>query len=106
MCDSKSAVYTRLSKTVEKYWEEGSYVYALYLVAMVDYLSKRNDIPLYTGYNYFRKQKLKEPFFPLSARILFETAPSKNVVEKSFLDNAIPEFLRYNIVEGDIFNVF
>jgi hypothetical protein len=91
-----------LSGVVERYWDDGNYLNAFYLVAMVDYLSRLNDIPLYTKYNEIRHYQMEKRIFPLSISI--EAA----VMEKDpddMIDDAIPEFLQFNIVEGDIFNV-
>lgn len=91
-----------LSGVVERYWDEENYLYAFYLVAMVDYLSRLNDIPLYTKYNEIRHYRMEKRIFPLSISIE-ATAMKKD--PDDMIDDAIPEFLRFNIVEGDIFNV-
>ena len=36
---------------------------AMYLVAMIDYLSRTNDVPLCTNYNDIRSQKLEKLYF-------------------------------------------
>ena len=69
---------------------------------MVDYLSKINGIPLYSKYDYMRKYKLKDRIYPLSITI---SAKIDNKSEEEYIADAIPEFLKYNIVEGDIFNI-
>lgn len=94
-----------VSNNVEKYWLEGNVLYSLYLLAMIDYLSNKNDIPLYKKYSYLRTQKLKEPFYPLSAKMLFFITDNKNTVKRYYYENAIPEFVKHNILEGDVFNV-
>lgn len=79
--------------------------WALYLLAMLDYVSKENDIPLCTRYDSLRKTKLKKLAIPAGIKISMELFNNKIAYEKA-LENAIPEFLKYNILEGDIRNVF
>lgn len=43
---------TLVNNDVEKYWNRDNYAYAFYTLAMLDYLSKRNKIPLYSKYDY------------------------------------------------------
>lgn len=84
---------------VTKYWNEEKYLYALYSLAMIDYVSKKYNVPLYAKYNFYREQKLKEPWFPNSIKVrlyLFHEDFDKVTAE------AIPEFKKYNIYEGDI----
>ena len=91
-----------VSNVIEEYWNDQNTLYAIYLLAMVDYLSKMNGVPLYSKYDYMRKYKLKDRIYPLSITI---SAKIDNKSEEEYIDDAIPEFLKYNIVEGDIFNV-
>ena len=79
--------------------------WALYLLAMLDYVSKENDIPLCTAYDPLRKTRLKELAVPAGVVISKELFGNQLAYEKA-LENAIPEFLKYNIVEGDIRDVF
>lgn len=66
---------------------------AEHLVATVDYLSKKNDIPLCDKFSELRKIKLEQPYF---------------VGDPSFLrssgEKCIDEYLRYNIYEGDLYD--
>lgn len=91
-----------VSNVIEEYWNDQNTLYAIYLLAMVDYLSKMNGVPLYSKYDYMRKYKLKDRIYPLSITI---SAKIDNKSEEEYIDDAIPEFLKYNIVEGDIFNI-
>ena len=91
-----------VSNVIEEYWNDQNTLYAIYLLAMVDYLSKMNGVPLYSKYDYMRKYKLKDRIYPLSITI---SAKIDHKSEEEYIDDAIPEFLKYNIVEGDIFNV-
>ena len=78
---------------VEYYRLHGDYVKMLYLVATVDYISKKYEIPLCDKYDEIRNMKLEEPFFVGDSAFL-----NKGV------DSGIEEFAKYNIVEGDLYD--
>ena len=93
---------TLLSNEIEYLWNEENALCSLYLLSMVDYLSRLNEIPQYSKYDYIREHKMEKVIYPLSLRtysLVMETS------ENSISQNAIPEFLIHNIVEGDVFNV-
>lgn len=92
------------SDEIRTLYEQEWYAEALYLLAMVDYLSRLNNIPLCNRYNDLRSKRLKEPIYPLSARLADELLKTESHC-KTCLDNAIPEFLKFNIIEGEIRNV-
>ena len=89
---------------IRKLYERSWYREALYLLAMVDYLSRINDLPLCTNYNDIRAQKLERPCFPAGVIVSYAATGDGRIKEKA-LANAIPEFLRFNIVEGEVRNV-
>lgn len=91
-----------ISNQVEKFWNEGKQLYSLYLLAMIDYLSGLNNIPLYAKYNYLRNHKICERVYPLS--LLLAAKMEETDIEELAKD-AIPEFLRFNIVEGNVLDV-
>jgi hypothetical protein len=71
---------------------------------MIDYLSRENDLPICNEYNDLRRTCLSETLFPAS--IIVMSAASKNDKPKiDSLNAAIPEFMRFNIVESEIRNV-
>lgn len=78
--------------------------YALYLLAMTDYISKENDIPICTAYDNLRKLKLPELAIPVSIRLGIKMFGNDDMFQEVY-KQAIPEFLKYNILEGDIRNV-
>ena len=90
---------------INRYWNKNWYPEAFYLLAMVDYLSRLNDIPLCTKYDDIRTQSLKEPLYPRDITMAAKLSPDKKVMEKSRRE-AIPEFLRFNIIESEIRNVY
>ena len=92
------------SNRVQVLYDKKWFPEAFYLLAMLDYLSRENDIPICTKYNRIRLQKLEKPIYPtgvlLESEILKSDAPIKQA-EK----DAIPEFRRFNIIECDIRNI-
>lgn len=77
---------------------------ALYLLAMIDYLSRLNRLPICTNYNDIRRQKLKRPYFPASIAVSYAATGDERIKNEA-VANAIPEFMRFNIVESDVHNV-
>ena len=78
---------------VSRYMRHEDYLKALYLVASVDYLSKKNDIPLCDKFDDVRKIRLNMPYYVGDSALL-----------GSVRDRCIDEFLRYNIYEGDLYD--
>ena len=93
-----------LSNEPQKLFEKQWYPECLYLVAMVDYLSRKNDIPLYGGYNKLRACKLEKIVYPSSIMMMYLLSKDEKILQDSY-NNAIPEFKRFNIVESEVENV-
>lgn len=90
-------------KTIDYYYKNGGYNYAYYLLALIDYLCRLNNLPLYTKrYNKLRKEKLEKAFFVGSELIRFNSIEE---AEKTIGIKVIPEFAKFNIIEEDVFNV-
>ena len=89
---------------IRKLYEKKWYPEALYLLAMLDYLSRENGIPICKNYNDIRAAKLQRPIYPSSVMVLCEALKSDAPKEECYR-MAIPEFLRFNIVESDVRNV-
>ncbi|MGN0276744.1 MAG: helix-turn-helix domain-containing protein, partial [Hominisplanchenecus sp.] len=49
---------------IRKLYNRQWYRETLYLLAMVDYLSRLNNLPICTNYNDIRRQKLEKLYFP------------------------------------------
>ena len=92
------------SGMIFQYKEKGWYTECLYLLAMVDYLSRENDLPLCSDFSDLRKLKLEKPLYPLSVKIADAVTGDTSWSEAS-IEEAIPEFKRFNIIESDIRNV-
>lgn len=89
---------------IQKYHSKKWYPECLYLLAMLDYISRINNIPLCTRYNHLRRMKLKKTLYPASvlvtAKVMKDNQALQNAVKES-----IPEFLQFNIVESEVHNV-
>lgn len=104
MGDIPFIIQTLKENQVRSLYEKKWYPEALYLLAMVDYLSRLHNVPLYTNYNDIRRAKLQRPVYPASVVILCKTQKSDEP-KQACLSKAIPEFLRFNIVESEVRNV-
>ena len=104
MGDIDFIIETLKTDEIRKLYKRSWYVEALYLLAMVDYLSRMNGLPLCTNYNDIRSQKLEKPYFPTGIEIACAATGDESIKEKA-LENAIPEFMRFNIVENEVRNV-
>ena len=80
------------------------YPEALYLLAMLDYLSRINDIPICTKYDDIRTRKLSKPIYPTGVLLTSEILSSDEPLRKAE-EEAIPEFRRFNIIESEVRNV-
>ena len=92
------------SNQIRKLYEKKWYPEALYLLAMLDYLSRENNIPICKNYNDIRASKLKQRIYPSSVMILCKALHS-DAPKEECIRLAIPEFLRFNIVESEVRNV-
>lgn len=89
---------------IRTYWERKWYRESFYLLAMVDYLSRENDLPLCNDYEDIRNCTLSEPLYPRDVILAAKLDASLDVKEQC-LKEAIPEFRRFNIIESEIRNV-
>jgi transcriptional regulator with XRE-family HTH domain len=90
----------RIRELYRKKW----FAESLYLLAMVDYLSRENDLPLCTDYNDLRNAKLKQTVYP-SSIVALCAASGEEKWKAGSRENAIPEFMRHNIVEAEVRNI-
>ena len=80
------------NNTIRCLYNKKWYLESLYLLAMLDYLSRLNDLPICTNYNDIRKHRLAKPVYPLS--ILVQAAVMNDEkIKKDARKNAIPEFM-------------
>ncbi len=94
---------------IDSCWENEWEAEALYLLAMMDYLSDLHCLSKCADYDKYRKYKLKEPLFPGGILMMDKVMPDKHIKEKTIEDlknNQLAQyFLKYNIIEGDIRDV-
>ncbi len=90
---------------IMRYWSKKWYAEAFYLLACIDYLSRINEIPICDKYNDIRCQSLKHTLYPkdivMSAKLNADFSIKEQAKKES-----IPEFLRFNIIESEIRNVY
>ena len=105
MGDMDFIISTLQTDEIREYFNKKWYPECLYLLAMVDYLSRENNLPICTNYNDIRASKLKSVIFPASI-IVASAATNNNKLMDESLNASIPEFLQFNIVESEVRNVF
>lgn len=89
---------------IGKYHRKKWYPECLYLLAMLDYVSRVNDIPICAQYNDLRNMKLKKIIYPSSVLVASRIARNDNLKRKA-MEESIPEFIKFNIVESEVRNV-
>ena len=92
------------SEDIRTYYERKWYPESLYLLAMLDYISRENDIPLCDDYDDLRRCRLEKPIYPASIRAVSAASKSDSAMERAAA-TAIPEFRRFNIIENEVRNV-
>ena len=98
-------ISTLESNDIRRYWSKKWYPEAFYLLAMTDYLCRENDVPICNKYDDIRSQSLKSPLYPKDVAMtakLFPTLDRRAECKK----HAIPEFMRFNIIECEVRNVY
>ena len=98
--DLKFIMEVLQNKEIEEYWNKDKKTKALYLIATVDYLSRINDLPKVNTFDEYRTYRLEEVLWPEDVEMLGKYMSKE--YKKELYDNAIPEFLNFNIVEGDL----
>lgn len=90
-----------LARSVEVFYKKEWYLESYYILAMLDYVSRKNNIPLCGLYNKMRCGKIEKPVYPEGILRLYLMSKDENILKESF-ENAIPEFKRFNIIENEI----
>ena len=102
--DINFIITTLKSNKIRILYQRQWYPECLYLLAMVDYLSRENNIPICAEYDDIRIARLKEPIYPSSILTMCAILNSDAPKNESH-NEAIPEFMRFNIIESEIRNV-
>lgn len=92
------------SNIINEYFDKKWYAESLYLLAMIDYLSRINNVPLCTDYDNLRTFRLEKVLYPTSALLDSSITNNPNLL-REYYDNSIPEFKRFNIVENEVRDV-
>ena len=92
------------SEEIRTYYDRKWYPESLYLLAMLDYISRENDIPLCDEYDDLRRCRLEKPIYPASIRAVSVAAKNDAAMQHAAA-TAIPEFRRFNIIESEVRNV-
>lgn len=92
---------TLQSDNIRKLFDRKWYPESLYLLAMLDYISRENNIPICEDYDDIRMCRLETPLYPAGVCAL-SIASKDNAYMRDALETAIPEFLRFNIIECDV----
>ena len=102
--DINFIIETLQSDEIRSLYDRKWYPECLYMLAMLDYISRINNIPLCSKYDDLRSKKLEKTIYPSSIRALAAASQSTEPLERSVRES-IPEFIRYNIVENEVRNV-
>ena len=102
--DERFIEQTIKSDIIRRYYQNEWFPESLYLLAMIDYLCRINNIKLCDNYNDLRTAKLNEIIYPASIIALAEITKDENYKCEAF-NNSIPEFKRFNIIENEVQNV-
>jgi len=105
MGDIDFIIETLETDKIRKLYQKQWYPESLYLLAMVDYLSRENDLPVCAEYSDIRAARLREPVYPSSVIAMSAFSRSDQPKKDSYAQ-AIPEFIRFNIVESEVRNVY
>lgn len=92
------------SDEITDYYDLKWYPECLYLLAMLDYISRINGVPKCSEYEQLRSMKLSSVVYP-SSILAQDLATNSDQAKKEAWDKAIPEFKRFNIIESEVRNV-
>lgn len=93
------------SREIRDYFDRKWYPESLYLLAMLDYVSRVNDVPLCNDYDDLRRCRLEKPIYPTSILAMSAANANSDSALKRAEQAAIPEFMRFNIIESEVRNV-
>ena len=102
--DINFLIHTLETNEIRKLYDRQWHLESLYLMAMVDYISRENDLPLCTNYDDIRNARLQETVYPVGIIVRCLTSGSEQPKQDS-VKFAIPEFMRHNIVESEVRDV-
>lgn len=89
---------------IRSFYKKKWYPEAFYLLALIDYLCRLENFGIVTEYEDIRKQKLDRVIYPGSVIVMYNILKDEKI-KRNAIKGSIPEFIKFNIVEGDVFNV-
>ena len=92
------------SDEIRKLYNRRWYPEALYLLAMLDYISRINSVAPCVDYDDLRQCKLEKTVYPTSLRLAAAAAGDQSLLKEAE-KKSIPEFIRFNIVENEVKDV-
>ncbi|MBR5997080.1 MAG: helix-turn-helix transcriptional regulator [Bacilli bacterium] len=87
------------SNAINDYYFQKKYAKSLYLLSLIDYLSKKNNIPLRNEYDRIRECKCEKIYVSKSIYLLLSMKQAKVT---DIFKSAIKEFMKHNIIESEI----
>lgn len=91
------------------FFEIGMPEKAFYILALIDYLAAEHGLPPFADYDEYRTKKLAVTLFPrdiLLMDMLSKEDEKQKAIEKAKNSSIGKYFLRFNIIEDDIRNVY
>ena len=71
------------SEEIRTYYDRKWYPESLYLLAMLDYISRENDVPLCDDYDDLRRCRLEKPIYPASIRAVSVAAKNEEAMQRA-----------------------
>ena len=87
------------SNSINDYFFSKKCAESLYLLSLIDYLSKKNNIPLCKKYDRIREYKCEKIYVSKSIYLLLTMKQTKVT---DIFKSAIKEFMKHNIIESEI----
>lgn len=103
--DSQIVINEIRRNLIDEYFDDEEYDKALYLVAMIEYLCRRDSLKKIPEIDKYKGIKLSKLVYPAGVELVTRLLKNDDYKKKA-LNNAEPEFLKHNIVEGEIENVY
>lgn len=88
------------NQTIRMFYERQWFPESFYLLAMLDYHSRIHEVPMCSDYDDIRQHKLRKTLYP-SSILALSAAAGNDDAQRRAVEESIPEFMRFNIVENE-----